>query len=311
MNKLKIGFFGDGPWAQYALRRLVSLDWIEVSFVTPRFNNPDEILLKIADDNKIKKIITNNVNKDDYVSTVVATGCDLLVSLSINQIFKNKLINSVPKGSINVHCGKLPFYRGRNILNWALINGEKEFGITVHYINEGIDTGDIILQQCYPIHSDDDYGTLLQKAFDKCPNILEEALTLIYSQSVTPIKQKEIRNIGFYCGGRTDGDEWIDWNNSSVDIHNFIRAIYTPGPKAHSSINGEIVKIGRSKIIKDMPQYIGIPGQIIGKNKHDIIVKTLDSAIAIYDLECSIKLRISDRFAQSLLHHKVNCLGIQ
>jgi methionyl-tRNA formyltransferase len=65
--------------------------------------------------------------------------------MSFNQIFKSEIINLPRLKTINCHAGKLPFYRSRNILNWVLINDEKEFGITVHYVDEGIDTGDIIL----------------------------------------------------------------------------------------------------------------------------------------------------------------------
>ena len=71
--------------------------------------------------------------------------------MSFNQIFRKDIINLTPIGIINCHAGKLPFYRGRNILNWVLINDEKEFGITVHFVDEGIDTGDIILQKTFPI----------------------------------------------------------------------------------------------------------------------------------------------------------------
>ena len=77
--------------------------------------------------------------------------------MSFDQIFKEEIINIPPLKIINCHAGKLPFYRGRNILNWALINDEKEFGITVHYVDFGIDTGDSILQKNYEITDDDDY----------------------------------------------------------------------------------------------------------------------------------------------------------
>ena len=67
------------------------------------------------------------------------------------QCTRHKNTNMPPLKTINCHAGKLPFYRGRNILNWVLINDEREFGITVHYVDEGIDTGDIILQRVFPI----------------------------------------------------------------------------------------------------------------------------------------------------------------
>ena len=96
--------------------------------------------------------------------------------MSFNQIFKNNLINLPPLKIINCHAGKLPFYRGRNVLNWVLINDENEFGITVHFIDEGIDTGDIILQKTFKIDDTDDYQTLLSRAYKECGSILYDSI---------------------------------------------------------------------------------------------------------------------------------------
>ena len=81
--------------------------------------------------------------------------------------------------TINCHAGKLPFYRGRNILNWALINDEKEFGVTVLYMDEGIDTGDIVLQKTFPITEMDDYSTLLNRAYQECASLLFQSIKRI------------------------------------------------------------------------------------------------------------------------------------
>jgi methionyl-tRNA formyltransferase len=101
--------------------------------------------------------------------------------MSFNQIFRSSIIKTPRLGIINCHTGKLPFYRGRNILNWALINDEKEFGITVHYVDEGIDTGDIIKQRCFDIKDDYDYNKLLQIAYVECAQILFDTIKEIQS----------------------------------------------------------------------------------------------------------------------------------
>ena len=88
--------------------------------------------------------------------------------MSFNQIFDKELINIPPLGTINCHASKLPFYIGRINLNWILINDEKEFGITLHYL----DTGDIILQKTYSISDHDNYKTLLGLSFKECPVVL-------------------------------------------------------------------------------------------------------------------------------------------
>ena len=126
-------------------------------------------------------------------------------------------------------------------MNWALINDEKEFGITVHYIDEGIDTGDIILQRCFPITDGDDYATLLKVSHKACADILYDAIKHIQNGDSQRIKQETIHPVGFYCGRRGDGDEIIDWNQSSRKIFNFIRAICTPGPRATAYLNGSPV----------------------------------------------------------------------
>ena len=92
-----------------------------------------------------------DVNDEKFIDYIKKNKIDLLASMSYDQIFKTKIINSVKNKIINCHAGKLPFYRGRSILNWVLINGEKEFGITTHFVNKKIDKGNIILQKIYRI----------------------------------------------------------------------------------------------------------------------------------------------------------------
>ena len=125
--------------------------------------------------------------------------CDLFVSMSFNQIFRSVLINFPALKTINCHAGKLRFYRGRNILNWVLINDEKEFEITIHYVDESIDTGDIILQRCYQITDEDDYSTLLQRAYEGCATNLYDAIKDVQDGKVNTIVQKNIDQLGFYC----------------------------------------------------------------------------------------------------------------
>jgi len=122
--------------------------------------------------------------------------------MSFNQIFKKAIIVMPHLKTINCHDGKLPFYRGRNILNWVLINDEKEFGITVHYENEGVDRGDIILQRCYAITEEDDYRTLLSSAEVNCAKDLYDAIKLIQSGKIDPIKQNTIHPVEHYCNIR-------------------------------------------------------------------------------------------------------------
>ena len=189
---LRIGYFADGPWAHGALELLKNDPRIQVSFICARYGRPDEYLREKASEAKVDFLVEKNVNSESFASRLRGYGADLFVSMSFDQILRRPLFSLPRLGTINCHAGKLPFYRGRNVLNWALINDEKEFGITVHYVDDGVDTGDIILQSLHPISDVDDYGTLLNRAFAECPIILHQAIQLLHSGTAKRIPQSSL-----------------------------------------------------------------------------------------------------------------------
>ena len=135
---MKIGYFADGPWSHRAFEKLVNDASIEIAFIVPRTDTADDTLKKYAENHSIDYLTPVKINTEEFYQVAKSYNCDLFVSMSFNQIFRKKIIDLPKHKTINCHAGKLPFYRGRNILNWALINDEKEFGITVHYVDEGI-----------------------------------------------------------------------------------------------------------------------------------------------------------------------------
>lgn len=305
---MKIGYFADGPWSHEALKKIISDKRFELAFIVPRFDSQDPVLKEWADKLKVDYLPIQNVNCPDAIQQLATYGADLFVSMSFNQILKKNILVAAPKGFINCHAGALPFYRGRNILNWVLINDEKEFGVTVHYVDEGIDTGDIIRQQKWPITDMDDYSTLLNQAIEACAQLLYEALGDIEVDAVNRMQQNSIHAVGSYFGRRRDGDEWIDWNWTSRRIFNFIRAITMPGPCARTIIGDTMMLITEASLIENAPEYISTPGEIIGKYNNSYIVKTGDTSIQIkkYRFEKGGKqvdpetteLRIGMRFEQ-------------
>lgn len=269
---------------------------MKIAFICVRNNSNDEILAKFAKDYGIEIFSHSDINSAEFIAKIVKFKCDILASMSFDQIFKRQIIDLAPLGAINCHAGALPFYRGRNILNWALINDEKSFGITAHYIDEGIDTGDIILQKHYEISDSDDYSTLLQKAYSECGYVLYDALKMILERNFEPIKQSNIDKYGFYCTQRKIGDEMIDWNQSSRDIFNFIRAITHPGPLARAILNDKEMKIIKAIYHPNAPSYKCINGAVVGVNKDGFWVKCADKALEIREFEYDGKIRIGDRF---------------
>lgn len=292
---MRIGYFADGPWSHEALNKIIDDKTLEIVFICARHDNPDPVLRLAAKFLGIPFVTHKNINSDEFNNFLRNSACDIFVSMSFNQIFKKETFSIPHQKTINCHAGKLPYYKGRNILNWALINDEKDFGITVHYIDEGIDTGDIILQECHSISESDNYSTLLNRSYIYCAQILIKAIKLVQSGDTTIIRQKSIHPLGFYCPQRKQGDERLNWNMSSREIFNFVRAICRPGPEARTYFGEIEVKINRVEMVPGALIYKAIPGAVLGKESTHIFVKTGDSYIKITEWISVAKLRIGDR----------------
>ena len=249
MKTIKIGYFADGPWSHGALDYILDSNMFVVEFICARFDSPDKFLEKRALESNIDFFVLEKINEESSIAKLVSYGCDILFLCHLIRFLKTSSSTSL-LGTINCHAGMLPFYRGRNIPNWALITDEKEFGISVHYVDDGIDTGDLILQRSFPITDGDDYSSLLSIAYRECPIILFDALKLIYYNEVVPIKQNTIHPIGTIFSQRKIGDEFIDWTLTSREIFNFVRGITTPGPCAQAMLDDCIVYIKRVEFLE-------------------------------------------------------------
>jgi methionyl-tRNA formyltransferase len=296
--KINIGYFADGPWSHKTFDYLVKDPEVKISFICARYESKDETLKDLAKFYNIDYFKDKNVNSDKFISILKKYNCDLFISMSFNQIFKSKIINLTKYKIINCHAGKLPFYRGRNVLNWVLINDEKDFGITVHYVDEGIDTGDIILQKTFQITDSDNYKTILKKAYLECANILYEVVSMFKKGNVIAYKQKELANISSYFSKRKEGDEILNWNQTSREIFNFVRAICKPGPVARAFINLNEMKINKVELIDKVTNYdyeFKI-GNVVDIANNSFIVKTKDNFINITEFEFDGNINIGDSF---------------
>lgn len=289
-----IGYFADGPWSHRALEKLLAIDAIKIAFICARYDRQDPVLKKKASDSGIPFFVHPDINSINFLAQVKSYNCDLFVSMSFNQIFRKNMIDTPPLGIVNCHAGKLPFYRGRSVLNWALINDEKEFGITVHYVDEGIDTGDIILQECYSIGDQDDYSTLLERAYESCADLLVQAIDGLRRGVMKRLSQHTIHPLGFYCSARGPGDERLNWNQSSRQVFNFVRAICPPGPSARCYLGEDEIKIIKVEFLHDAPSYVGVPGAVLEKNDRSFLVKTLDSFVRVLSWDANNKIKVGD-----------------
>jgi methionyl-tRNA formyltransferase len=292
---MRIGYFADGPWSHNALDKILNDKTLKVVFICARFDTQDQVLKEKAAFHEIPFVVHQNINSKEFRGFLTDSACDIFVSMSFNQIFKKEVIDIPSNKIINCHAGKLPYYRGRNILNWALINDEKEFGVTVHYVDSGIDTGDIILQRVYFINDDDSYSTLLNRSYMYCAEILIDAIKVIQSGEVKRIRQDSIHPVGSYFPQRKLGDEKLDWSLPSRGVFNFVRAISKPGPSAVTFIGEIEVLINCVELIPDAPTYKASPGAILKKEGDFLFVKTGDSFVKVTEWTSSAKLKVGDR----------------
>ena len=309
---MRIGYFADGPWGRRALKRIEEAPELEVAFVVLRHDAPDSELKSRAGRLGVPTFAPEDINASAILEELAGYEPDLNVSMSYDQILRSEAIEMAPEGFINCHAGALPFYRGRNVLNWALINGEERFGVTVHDVEQGIDTGDILVRRLGPIAPDDDYGSLLDRAADLCADVLLEALEDIRNGTASRTPQEEIHPVGFYSSRRREGDEWIDWTWPTARIHNLIRALAPPGPGARTLLDGDSVVLLGAERIPQAPAYIDRPGTVVGRGEGGVVVKTGDTTLRVTTIadwaggepnhSRTPRLRVGTTFGMNLQH---------
>lgn len=294
---MKLIFFGDSEWGSKTLKACMNVGH-EVLGVVGRTSATTSCLAQVSQDLGIEYRVFGKVNSDECKDWIKAKGATLGVCVSYDQIFREATCSLFPAGAINAHCGKLPHYRGRNILNWALINGEVEFGITVHYIDKAIDTGDIIHQVVLPITQEDDYQTLLTRSIEAMPAVVMKAVGDLEAGTATPLPQRFWE--GSFFSKRLSGDESINWERSSQEIFNFVRAITRPAPGARAHLARSDLVVWKVRFEQGSPHYRAIPGEVVAWSPDkNPVVKTGDSVICLLDYEWlsnGPKLRVGNRF---------------
>ena len=291
MNKRCVHFFGDGLWAYKSLEQLLINPNYKIAAVILR-HKPDLEIKKICDEQNIRIINPIDINTLDFQTIPNA---EMGISVSYDQIFKADTIGKYRYGIINLHASSLPNYKGRNVLNWALINGEDKIHITIHWVDKGVDTGPIIHQHEIKILEDETYEELLDKCYEASPIALSEALRKLEKGNPSTIIQEHILKLPILCTRRIEGDEIINWEWSSMRIHNFVRALSIDSLYARTYIDGEEIQIKRTEYLKFAPVYIDICGSVLKKEKTSFIVKTGDSYIRILEWAAKNKISLGNR----------------
>jgi methionyl-tRNA formyltransferase len=280
---LRILLFGDGAWATESLLRLHRDERWQVVGLVLRVTPSEQTLATLARGLSIPILQPIKVNAPEFLEQVKLLAPNLGLSISYNQILGLPLLQTAPLGFVNFHAGKLPRYRGRNVVNWAIINGETEIGLTAHFVDEGIDTGDVIRQHTLPIGWTDTYGDVLARLVAYFPDFVTETLESLVTGDYERRPQDPAQ--GTYFAGRGPGDEWLDWGDTSYNLHNKVRAISRPGPGARTTVAQEPVIVWRAFFDPSWPRYLATTGQVVGRNADGVLVKTSDSVLLLKEIE--------------------------
>ena len=279
---MRIVLMGDGAWAADSLVRLHD-DGHVIAGVVLRARPTGPALGEAAAHLGATVLQPADPAAPDLVAEVARLAPDLLLSVAYDRILRRRVLDLPARGSVNFHAGKLPHYRGRNVVNWAIINGEAEIGLTAHEIDEGIDTGAILLQEALPIRWTDTYADVLANVVKAMPDMVSRTVQGVAAGTLSPIPQPVT---GTYYGGRKAGDEWLDWTRSSRDLYNKIRGITRPGPGARTVIDGEPLVIWRAEYDPAWPSYRATPGEVVGRCASGAsVVKTGDSTLLVQEVE--------------------------
>ncbi|MBB5172131.1 methionyl-tRNA formyltransferase [Texcoconibacillus texcoconensis] len=275
---MKIVFMGTPDFASPVLRSLINEGYDVCAVVTqpdrpkgrkktltppPVKEEAEKVGIPVLQPEKIKQ--------QEAYEQVLAYEPDLIVTAAFGQILPTEILTSPKYGCINVHASLLPRYRGGAPIHQAIIDGEKETGITIMYMVEALDAGDILSQEAIPIEEDDHVGTLHDKLSDLGAKLLLDTIPKLVRGEIEPRTQRE-EEVTYAPNIRRE-QERIDWTRSSHDVYNHVRGM-NPWPVAYTTCLGERLKVWwveKQSITGDRQ-----PGEILAIDDQGIIVQTGD-----------------------------------
>ncbi len=197
-----------------------------------------------------------------------------------------------PKGTFNLHGSLLPQYRGAAPINWAVINGDKETGVTTFFIEKEIDTGKIIYRETETIHEDDDAGSVYERLMEKGAKLVVKTVEAIEAGNYPQEDQDESEPLKAAPKIFRETCE-IDWTKSSIDVHNFVRGL-APYPAAWTILNGLSCKIFKTALVQS--EAIAQPGEFHTDHKTFLHFRTGDGwlAVEVLQLEGKKRMQIGD-----------------
>jgi len=282
MKDLKVIFMGTPEFAVPVLNKL-----IENTNVVLVVSQPDAPVgrKKILTPSPVKQVaLENNIEvftpykiKEEY-EKVLDVNPDIIITCAYGQIIPKILLDAPTHKCINVHASLLPKYRGGSPISKSIMNGDKNTGITIMYMAEGMDDGDIIKQESINIEEYDNILTLSEKLSKLGAKLLIETLPSILDKSCARIKQNESEVTFAYVSKRSD--EFIDFNDCAFNIHNKVRGLY---PNAYCLFDELEMKILKTEIIEK--NYEGKIGEIVDITKDAFFIKCQTNTLKVTEIK--------------------------
>ncbi|UCS91538.1 methionyl-tRNA formyltransferase [Echinicola marina] len=295
MNKdLRIIYMGTPDFAVPSLEILVENGWNVVAVITapdkPKGRGQKLIpspVKEAALKHNLPVLQPTNLKSPDFLEELKSYQADIQVVVAFRML-PESVWSMPPRGTFNLHASLLPNYRGAAPINWAIINGEKETGVTTFFLKHEIDTGSIIYQEKEAILPEDNIGTLYEKLMKRGSKLVLKTIEEVSKGEVVTMPQDESKALHHAPKIFKETCE-INWNQKAEDIHNLIRGL-SPYPAAWTTIEDKTCKIYSSEVVKDLT------GKSIGEmetdNKKHLRFQTAQGALEIKEIQMQGKKRM-------------------
>ena len=227
------------------------------------------------------------IKDEPFITAISNFSPDVIAVVAYGKILPKAILDIPPKGCINVHASILPKYRGAAPINWAIINGEKETGITTMLLDEGMDTGDMLLTEKVEIRDDDTASSLHDRLKYIGADLLIKTIKGIKSETIRPIPQDDSQ--ATYAPMLKKEDGRIDWTMKAEEIKNLIRGFF-PWPGAYTRWDGKQIKIFKAEVEAGVKEE---PGTVINITTEGIFVATGKGILLIKELQPESKNKMT------------------
>ncbi len=228
------------------------------------------------------------VRNEEFKAVLKDICPDVIVVVAFGQILSKDILDIPKFGCINVHASLLPKYRGAAPIQWAIIDGEKETGVTTMQMDEGLDTGDILLKKVISIDEKETGGSLFDKLSQMGRDLIIETLEVVEKGTLTPEKQNdEMSNYAKMLDKKTGKIDFSE--KTAVEIERLIRGL-NPWPSAYTKFGDKTLKIWDADVIDENAK--GTPGEIVNVTKDEIHVMTKQGVLVLNELQLEGKKRM-------------------